>query len=79
LETECLLKYKLTAAGKTQQESTMLLNHKSAIDFIIDHPDSLILMKLSAIEDIHGILVKDLGIFHETQDSLVFFSIRSGG
>lgn len=62
LETECLLKDKLTAAGKTQQEATMLLNHKAAIDFIIDHPDYLIPMKVSAIEDIHGILVKDLGI-----------------
>ena len=38
LDTECLLKDKLTAAGKTQQEATMLLNHKAAIDFIIDHP-----------------------------------------
>jgi Fic family protein len=62
LETEFLLKDKLTAAGKTQQEVTMLLNHKAAIDFIIDHPDYLIPMKVSAIEDIHRILVKDLGI-----------------
>jgi Fic family protein len=62
LETEILLKDKLTAAGKTQQEATMLLNHKEAIDFIIEHPDYLIPMKLSAIEDIHGILIKDLGI-----------------
>ena len=62
LETEILLKDKLTAAGKTQQEATMLLNHKEAIDFIIEHPDYLIPMKLSAIEDIHGILIIDLGI-----------------
>jgi Fic family protein len=62
LETEILLKDKLTAAGKTQQEATMLLNHKEAIDFIIEHPDYLIPMKVSAIEDIHGILIKDLGI-----------------
>ena len=62
LETECLLKDKLTAAGKTQQEATMLLNHKAAIDFVIEHPAYLIPMKVSAIEDIHGILIKDLGI-----------------
>jgi Fic family protein len=62
LETECLIKDKLTAAGKTQQEATMLLNHKEAIDFIIEHPENLIPLKVSAIEDIHGILIKDLGI-----------------
>jgi Fic family protein len=61
LETECLIKDKLTAAGKTQQEATMLLNHKEAIDFIIEHPENLIPLKVSAIEDIHGILIKDLG------------------
>lgn len=62
LETECLIKDKLTASGKTQQEATMLLNHKAAIDFIIEHPDYLIPLKVSTIEDIHSILIKDLGI-----------------
>ncbi len=38
LETERLLKDKETAAGKTKDEATMLLNHKDALDFIIEHP-----------------------------------------
>jgi len=62
LETERLLKEKETAAGKTKEEAIMLLNHKEAIDFIINNPDYLIPLSVSKIEDIHGILVKDLAI-----------------
>ena len=62
LETERLLKDKETASGKTKEEAIMLLNHKEAIDFIVDHPDYLIPLSVSKIEDIHSILIKDLGI-----------------
>jgi Fic family protein len=62
LETEKLLKDKETAAGKTKEEATMLLNHKDAIDFIIENPDYLIPLTISNIEDIHSILIKELAI-----------------
>ena len=62
LETERLLKDKETAAGKTKEEATMLLNHKDAIDFIIKNPDYLIPLTVSKIEDIHSILIKELAI-----------------
>jgi Fic family protein len=62
LETERLLKDKETAAGKTKDEATMLLNHKDALDFIISHPDYINPLTISSIEDIHSILVKDLDI-----------------
>jgi Fic family protein len=62
LETERLLKEKLTADGKTKEEAVMLLNHKEAIDFIIMHPDYLNPIKVNRIEDIHSILVKELGV-----------------
>jgi Fic family protein len=62
LETERLLKEKLTATGKTLDEATMLLNHKEAIDFIMDHPDFLIPLNISKMEDIHLILTKELGV-----------------
>ena len=62
LETERLLKDKETAAGKTKDEASMLLNHKEALDFIIDHPDYIYPLTVSSIEDIHSILVKDLDI-----------------
>lgn len=60
LETEKLLKEKETAAGKTKEEATMLLNHKAALDFIIENPDYLNPLSISKIEDIHSILTKEL-------------------
>ncbi|MBL7107912.1 MAG: Fic family protein [Candidatus Cloacimonetes bacterium] len=62
LETERLLKEKETASGKTKEEAIMLLNHKDALDFIIDNPDYLYPLSVSKIEDIHSILIKELNV-----------------
>ncbi len=62
LETERLLKEKETAQGKTKDEAVMLLNHKDALDFILDCPDYLKEVSVRRIEDIHSILTKELGV-----------------
>ena len=62
LETERLLKEKQTAQGKTKDEAVMLLNHKDALDFVLDNPDYLKETSVRRIEDIHGILTKELGV-----------------
>ncbi len=62
LETEKLLKEKETASGKTKEEAVMLLNHKDAIDFIVENPDYLFPLSVSKIEDIHSILTKELAV-----------------
>ncbi|MBC8319173.1 MAG: Fic family protein [Bacteroidetes bacterium] len=62
LETERLLKKKETASGKTKDEAIMLLNHKDAIDFIVENPDYLTPISISKIQDIHCILIKELAI-----------------
>lgn len=62
LETERLLKEKETASGKTKDEAVMLLNHKSALDFILENKDYLSPMSLSKIEDVHSLLVKELNV-----------------
>lgn len=62
LETERLLKEKETASGKTKDEAIMLLNHKEAIDFIIANPGYIFPLSISKIEDIHSLLIKELGI-----------------
>ena len=62
LETELLLKEKHTAAGKTKEEAIMLLNHKEAIDFIVAHPDFIEPLSTTTIENIHSILMKELGV-----------------
>ncbi len=71
LETERLLKEKETAAGKTKDEAVMLLNHKAALDFIISNPSYVKKMKVSIIEDIHSILIKDMGIERNIRNSIV--------
>ncbi len=62
LETERLLKEQETAAGKTRDEATMLLNHKAALDFIMEHPTYVQPLTTARIEDIHSILIKDLDV-----------------
>jgi Fic family protein len=62
LETERLLKDKETAAGKTKEEAIMLLNHKDALDFLVENQDYLIPLSILKIEDIHSLLIKDLAV-----------------
>lgn len=62
LETERLLKDKQTASGKTKEEAIMLLNHKDALDFVLDVPDYLKELSVHRIEDIHSILTKELEV-----------------
>jgi len=62
LETERLLKDKQTAAGKTKDEAIMLLNHKDAIDFVVANPDYFLLLSTAKVEELHSILIKELGV-----------------
>ena len=62
LETERLLKDKQTASGKTKEEAIMLLNHKDALDLVLDVPDYLKELSVHRIEDIHSILTKELEV-----------------
>jgi len=74
LETEKLLKEQETAAGKTRDESSMLLNHKAALDFILEQPDYINPLNIASIEDIHSILIKDLDISRNVRNSRVGIS-----
>ena len=40
----------------------MLLNHKDALDFILDMPEYLEKISVRRIEELHSILVKELGV-----------------
>lgn len=62
LETERLLKEKQETSGKSKEEAVMLLNHKDALDFILENPDYLKEITVHHIEDIHSILTKELGV-----------------
>jgi Fic family protein len=62
LETERLLKDRQTAAGKTKEEATMLLNHKDAIDFVVANSGYFLSLSIAKIEELHSILIKELGV-----------------
>lgn len=61
LETETLLKEGIPARGKTQEETTMVLNHKKALDFSEAHQDLLANdLRTSTIIELHKLLAEDL-------------------
>lgn len=62
LETERLLRDSQTATGKTKEEAIMLLNHKTALNFILNEPDYLQTLSIRNIEDVHALLVMDLEV-----------------
>jgi len=50
------------AKDKDKSEAIMLLNHKTAIDYLYDHRITLSPLRVRDIEDIHSLLIKDLGV-----------------
>lgn len=71
LETEQLIKDKITASGRTRDEATMILNHKAAFDFIIQHPETFERLSIRAIEEVHSLLMADLNIPRNIRHSRV--------
>lgn len=71
LETENLIKRGQEASGKTQEETQMILNHKVAIDYIFKNSNDFKTLSLSQLENLHSLLVKDLGIESGVRKTLV--------
>ncbi len=62
LETERLLVERQTASGKSLEEAKMLLNHKAALDYIIKNREYMHPLTVAKIEEVHSILIQELGI-----------------
>ncbi|EKE14321.1 MAG: hypothetical protein ACD_12C00570G0002 [uncultured bacterium] len=62
LETEILIKQMKEAVGHTKYEAQMILNHKSAIDYILQSPSKFQELTVNKILNFHSILVKDLEV-----------------
>lgn len=74
LETERLLLDKETASGKTHDEAIMLLNHKAALDFLLEHPNYVQPLSVKVIENIHSILIRDLQVSRNIRNRRVGIS-----
>jgi len=62
LETEQLLKDAIEAKGKKKEEATMLINHKVALDYILEDPGYFLRISLKKIEEVHSLLVNNLDV-----------------
>lgn len=71
LETEQLIKNQQQATGHTQEEATMILNHKSALEYIHESKESFRKITVKKIEDIHALLTKELRVTKNLRKTLV--------
>ncbi len=62
LETERLFKERMPAKGKPKEDAIMLLNHKDALHYLLEHKDLASTLTLRTLEEVHSILIKDLGV-----------------
>lgn len=62
LETEILIKQMKEAVGHSKYEAIMILNHKNAIDYILQNPGEFKTLTVEKVVNLHQILTKDLEI-----------------
>lgn len=71
LDTERLIKENVSASGKTKEETQMIINHKTALDFITENPSVYKELTVRKIEELHRLLVQDLGVSYGVRKTLV--------
>lgn len=71
IDTEILLKENKQAEGHTQEEAHMILNHKHALDYIRQQPDKFRKLSLKNIEELHKIIVHNMGVKTNLRNRLV--------
>ena len=62
IDTEILIKDHREAKGHNKEEAVMILNHKKALDYILENKTDFKKINLRKIENIHQLLIADLGI-----------------
>lgn len=62
LETEILIKERKEAEGHKKEEAIMILNHKEALDYILNNRKDFRNLTLAKINNLHQLIVKDLGV-----------------
>ena len=71
LETERLFLEKEEASNKSKEEAIMLLNHKDALNYLLKHKDLAKKLDLCLIEEVHSLLIKDLGVGKNIRSRMV--------
>jgi Fic family protein len=71
LETEQLLKNQKQAEGHSQEETTMILNHKKALEYMYANKNDFKELSLRKIENIHALIIDELGVTKNIRKTLV--------
>ena len=71
LETEVLIEQHIPAEGKSNDEAVMLLNHKKILDYLFNHRVSLDPLQVASIENIHSVLIDELGVSRNIRTRIV--------
>lgn len=71
LDTEALIKENRQAPGKSKEETQMILNHKTALDYTFSYPSEFKTISPRKTEDLHTLLTKDLQITSGIRKNLV--------
>ncbi|GHU12361.1 hypothetical protein FACS189449_05890 [Alphaproteobacteria bacterium] len=71
LDTERLIRENIEAKGHSKEESIMILNHKRALDYVFQDPSYYRHITLAKIEDLHKMLIDELGIYAGLRSSPV--------
>lgn len=62
LDTERLFLEHQKTPNKPESDATMLLNHKSALEYLLAHPDLATAITVRFIEELHSLLIEGLGV-----------------
>ncbi len=62
LNTEALIKENIAAAGKTKEETTMILNHKDSFNAVMKNQQNFLQLHYSDLENLQKTLTKNLAI-----------------
>lgn len=74
LDTERLIKEKTETKGHSHEEAVMILNHKKALDYIIQNKKDFKKIDIEKIQKIHSLLIEDLDIktgFRDTKIGII--------
>lgn len=71
IDTEVLIKENQEAKGHKKEEAIMILNHKIALDYIFGNLKRFKKLDIRDMEDIHKLIVKDLGVAKGIRKGLV--------
>ncbi|MCX6737101.1 MAG: Fic family protein [Candidatus Parcubacteria bacterium] len=71
IDTEMLIKERVEAEGHKKEETIMILNHKNAIDYILNNKDKFKKLDLFQIEKVHELLTRGMGVKEGIRSGLV--------